>query len=453
MAKQMMQHKADELAAKQTIPAGYKQSEVGVIPEDWEVQPLSKLSARITDGEHLTPERTDFGYYLLSARNIHNGYLNLSDVDYVGESEYLRIRKRCNPDEGDVLISCSGTIGRVCVLPKGIECVMVRSAALIKFGDNKINGHYVQYFLQSSAGQKQIFSSLNQGAQANLFLNHIQDLRLAYPRIFAEQITIANALADTDALIAGLEQLIAKKQAIKTAAMQQLLTGRTRLPAFALRPDGTPKGYKPSELGDIPEDWEVDTLGASCKVQGGYAFKSEKFENMGVPILRIGNIQSGCVDVNDVIYCSLSEIIPKQFEVHYGDALIAMSGATIGKIGVYREESIAYLNQRVGKFVFNSNLDIKYMQYVVASNFYKQSLSNILEQGAQPNVSSFQLENIFICKPKIINEQTAIATILSDMDNELNALEQKLAKARDVKQGMMQQLLTGRIRLPLSKEA
>lgn len=171
----------------------------------------------------------------------------------------------------------------------------------------------------------------------------------------------------------------------------------------------------------------------------------------GVPILRISNIQSGYICLTDVVYYSVDEKIPVQFEVCDGDILIAMSGATTGKVGVYNEDFVSYLNQRVGKFVINNDISVKYTHHVVASFLYRQSLSKILEQGAQPNVSSLQLENIFIRKPIIESEQTAIATILSDMDSELNALEQKLAKARDVKQGMMQQLLTGRIRLPVEQ--
>ena len=96
---------------------GYKLTEVGVIPEEWEVFPLVDRATQITDGEHLTPRRSASGYYLLSARNVHNGRLDLSDVDYVGEVEYRRIKQRCNPEVGDVLISCSGTVGRVATVP------------------------------------------------------------------------------------------------------------------------------------------------------------------------------------------------------------------------------------------------------------------------------------------------------------------------------------------------
>jgi len=112
------------------VKAGYKRSDVGVIPKDWDVCNLASISSKITDGDHLTPKRVREGYYLLSARNVRDGCIDLSDVDYVGFDEYKRMRQRCAPQVGDLLISCSGHgLGRVSIVPEGLECVLVRSAA------------------------------------------------------------------------------------------------------------------------------------------------------------------------------------------------------------------------------------------------------------------------------------------------------------------------------------
>ena len=155
------------------VKPGYKQTEVGVIPEEWEARDLSEISRKITDGDHVTPRRTPQGYYLLSARNVLNGRIDVSDVDYVGTDEYQRMKQRCGPEAGDILISCSGTIGRVAVVPTGFECVLVRSAALAKIDRALADGAFIQYWLQGSRAQAQISRSVNQGAQPNLFLNHI----------------------------------------------------------------------------------------------------------------------------------------------------------------------------------------------------------------------------------------------------------------------------------------
>jgi len=416
------------------IPADYKQTEVGIIPADWDVLPLSKLSTRITDGEHLTPERTEFGYYLLSARNIQNGYLDLSDVDYVGENEYLRIRKRCNPEEGDVLISCSGTIGRISVLPRGIECVMVRSAALVKPSASKLNGHYMQYFLQSKIGQSQIFASLNQGAQANLFLNHIQNIYLALPQKLYEQTAIANVLSDTDALIIALEQLIAKKQAIKTATMQQLLTGRTRLSQFAKYSDGNLKGYKLRELGNIPEDWESEKIGSLLSITTGGKNTQDKIADGSYPFF----VRSQTVE----------KINSYSFDCE--GVLTAGDGVGTGKIFHYINSKFDFHQRVYLMFNFSDKLDGYFFYIFFSNNFYDR----IMSMTAKSSVDSVRREMIanmtMLLPPKA--EQIAIATILSDMDAELVALEQKLAKVHDIKQGMMQQLLTGRVRLPLDHQ-
>ena len=108
------------------VKRGYKQTDVGVIPEEWEVRNLSGVSRKITDGDHVTPIRTSQGYYLLSARNVLNGRIDVSDVDYVGLAEYQRMKQRCGPEAGDILISCSGTIGRIAVVPVGFKCVLVK---------------------------------------------------------------------------------------------------------------------------------------------------------------------------------------------------------------------------------------------------------------------------------------------------------------------------------------
>ena len=190
---------------------------MGVIPEEWEACRLSDISTKITDGDHVTPKRVLHGYYLLSARNILNGTIDVSDVDYVGDDEYFRMKRRCGPEAGDILISCSGTIGRVTVVPSGFECVLVRSAALAKLDRTKANGFYIQFWLQCNQAQGQIASSVNQGAQPNLFLNHIERLQCPRPPL-PEQRAIATALSDVDALLGGLDWLIAKKRDLKQAA-------------------------------------------------------------------------------------------------------------------------------------------------------------------------------------------------------------------------------------------
>ncbi|MST89478.1 hypothetical protein FYJ79_07825 [Sharpea azabuensis] len=145
-------------------------------PKGWKLLSVNEISEVITDGEHATPKRTSKGIYLLSARNILNHSLQLNDVDYIDETEYNRISKRIVPKEGDVLISCSGSVGRCCSVPAGIKFQMVRSAALIRFKKD-ILPVFAEYMMTSEYIQEQIKKATTVSAQANLFQSKIANLK------------------------------------------------------------------------------------------------------------------------------------------------------------------------------------------------------------------------------------------------------------------------------------
>ncbi|ENL8817366.1 restriction endonuclease subunit S [Salmonella enterica] len=153
------------------------------IPSDWLYVKLQSIATKITDGEHKTPKREPAGQLLISARNIQDGYLKLSDVDYVGDAEFQKLRNRCDPDSGDVLISCSGSIGRVCLVDENSKYVMVRSVALIKLMQDFVINKYMMYLLQSPLLQKEIEENSKSTAQANLFLGPIKNLGIPLPPV------------------------------------------------------------------------------------------------------------------------------------------------------------------------------------------------------------------------------------------------------------------------------
>lgn len=152
------------------------------IPRNWSICSIQDLSLKVTDGEHATPKRSNSGYFLLSARNITNQGLKLDNVDHVEEDEFNRIRQHCNPDKNDILISCSGSVGRVCLVDKDNFYVMVRSVAMIKLHNN-ICPEYLVYVLKSDFLQKQIEQSSKVTAQANLFLGKIIELQIPLPPV------------------------------------------------------------------------------------------------------------------------------------------------------------------------------------------------------------------------------------------------------------------------------
>lgn len=193
----------------------------GILPEGWKIIKVGDISLKVTDGEHATPKRTDSGIYLLSARNIQNGYLALSNVDYIPQDEYNRIIKRCNPEEGDILISCSGSIGRICRVPKDLKFGMVRSVALVKMDWSQYDSKYFEYLFQSPILQRQIENGKKATAQANLFLGPIKNLDLIICNLeeqyqVVQEIESRLSVADKveESIVQSLKQVEALKQSI-----------------------------------------------------------------------------------------------------------------------------------------------------------------------------------------------------------------------------------------------
>ena len=188
-------------------------------PKGYPVKELDEISVLITDGEHATPRRTDKGIYLLSARNILNHALQLDDVDYIDEEEYTRIARRVVPQAGDVLISCSGSIGRCCVVPEELRFQMVRSAALIRF-DDTIKPVFAEWLITSDELQRQISMSATQSSQANLFQGKIRKLRGYVPPLELQE-QFAAFVEQTDKSKLAVQKGLQELEILKKSLMQQ----------------------------------------------------------------------------------------------------------------------------------------------------------------------------------------------------------------------------------------
>ncbi|PVU67966.1 restriction endonuclease subunit S [Plesiomonas shigelloides] len=442
--------------AGKAIPAGYQQTEVGVIPHEWNVRKLKEISPSQSVGLVINPS----SYYssngsipMLVGSHVSENKIFWSNANKITEESNAKLpASRLNA--GDLVTVRVGAPGITAVVPIELDKANCASMMIIRKSDS-FDSQWLCYLMNSKHG-KACIEGVQYGTAQKQF-NIIDAVEFLFPvPPKQEQTAIANVLSDSDALIGSLEQLIAKKQAIKSATMQQLLTGRTRLPQFALRPDGTPKGYKSSELGQIPEDWEVDTIGKVCDLLTGYPFPSNKYSDSGIRLLRGSNVKRGVTDWNSDItqyWPALSQEI-KQYELLVGDVVISMDGSLVGRsfAQLTEDDLPAVLLQRVAR-IRSVQVSQYFLKEWICSPFFTEHCDSLKTVTAIPHISPQDIRDFKLLLPPTLQEQTAIATILSDMDSELNALEQKLAKARDVKQGMMQQLLTGRIRLPLPKEA
>jgi len=419
------------------VPSGYKQTEVGVIPEDWNVVILSEITSEIGDGIHATPKYFTTGdYFFINGNNIQNGCIVITkDTKSTSTSEYNKYRK--NLSDKTLLLSINGTVGNV-ALYSGEPIFLGKSAAYLNVHGN-ISRLLVFYLLQTAG----VITYFNEGLTGttikNLGLATIRSTPVPLPPTLSEQEAIAETLSDADAFIESLEQLIAKKRQIKQGAMQELLTGKRRLPGFEIK-----KGYKQTEVGVIPEDWLVKTIGELCSCFSGGTPSTSNSRYYGGNVAWITSSDLNSVRIKEVKGRITDEGLANSAAkiAREGTLLLALYGATAGVSAV--TEIQAAINQAV-LAILPKWLNTEYLFQLF--QLQKDSYIKTFTQGGQPNFSGEIVKSFLISFPPTKAEQTAIAIILSDMDYEITALEEKLAKARQLKQGMMQELLTGKIRL------
>lgn len=202
--------------------------------------------------------------------------------------------------------------------------------------------------------------------------------------------------------------------------------------------------FKHTDTGVIPYDWEVKTLGEVGYLQNGFAYNSRTFGDMGYTVIRISDIKDGKIVLDDAIK-SITKA-PDAFIVKKGDFLIAMSGATTGKIGLYFNEFPSYINQRVGNIIC-VEADSGFVRYSFNSICFAEYLKTIITAGAQPNISKKQIEEFAFATPPTLAEQEKIADALSKIDQLINDLGALIEKKKAIKQGTMQDLLTAKRRL------
>ena len=318
MAEQMMQNNAGELVANKAIPVGYKQTEVGVIPKDWQCLKIEEV-CHLINGRGFKP--FEWGAEGLPIIRIQN--LNGSEEYnfYAGSYD-----SKIEIDKGQLLFAWSGSRGTSFGphIWHGPKSLLNYHTWKIVIKNDQLESKYFFYALK---GLTKSIEDAAHGASALVHtqMGEMKKFWAPVPNNILEQVAISNVLSDTDALIVGLELLVAKKQAIKSATMQQLLTGRTRLPAFALRPDGTPKGYKPSELGEIPEDWELLRLGSCCHITTGKKDVNEGSQNGEYPFFT----------------CSRNYTYSSSFSFDLEAILIAGNGE-VGNLHYYNGKFEAY---------------------------------------------------------------------------------------------------------------
>jgi type I restriction enzyme, S subunit len=411
-----------EPSAKYLAQPGYKQTEVGVIPEDWGVKPLHELAEKIMVGiaSAATHAYRDRGVVMFRNQNIKPGFLDDSDILHIAE-DYEASFKNKRLKSGDLLTARTGYPGTTSIVPPQYEGAQSFTTLITRPRRDALDSVYLCFFVNSEMGQRYFEQNQIGGGQKNVNAGSLKNFLVPIPPTKVEQQAIAEALSDADALIESLEQLLAKKRQVKQGAMQELLTGQKRLPGFAGE-------WEAKRLGDVAQLRKDRT---DPRRTGTHEFCIElEHIDQGTGNL-IGHIATGdgsslksVFREDDVLFGKLRAYLRKFW-------LAARDGVCSTEIWVL----VAMRSILLPQFLF---------QLVKVDRFIEAASS---AYGTHMPRSDWNVVKNYEVSLPSVAEQTAIATVLSDMDAELAALETKLAKARQLKQGMMQELLTGRIRL------
>ena len=439
------------------VPEGFKQTEVGVIPQDWEVVALGELTEKVGSG--ITPtggQRVykEDGRPFMRSQNVGWGSLLLDDVAFIDDAIHATFLST-EIQLHDVFLNITGaSIGRSAIADSRVVFGNVNQhVCIIRTDNSKLSPRFLNYFLLSANGQMQIDIFQAGGNRQGLNFSQVRSIRIAKPKNIKEQTAIAAALSDMDALIEGVEKLLEKKRRIKQGAMQELLTGKKRVSGFESK-----KGFQQTEVGVIPKDWGLTSLMEHiAALDAGVSVNSvdEKLSVLGhsESVLKTSCVYNGyfypeeCKKIlpKDV---SRAKLTPKKNSI----IISRMNTPTlVGECGfIANNYPSLFLPDRLWQTSFknDANINARWLAYILSFGEISKSIKEIATgtSDTMKNIAKNALLKVKIPYPTK-SEQTSIAAILSDMDAEIEQLEAQLTKYRQLKTGMMQELLTGKKRL------
>lgn len=407
-----------------------KMTEVGWIPKDWEVKKVSDVATNSTGLTYSPDEVSSYGTLVLRSSNIQNDVLAFEDNVFV----LMDIPERAIAHTGDILVcvrnGSRALIGKSAPITEKADG-MAFGAFMTVLRATDINPQYLLYAWRSNIIQEQINATL--GATINQITNaDLKTFDVPFPTSPSEQRRIAQVLSDTDTLIASLSRTIEKKRLVKQGAMQQLLTGKTRLKGFSGK-------WVEKELGECADIY-----------RGGSPRPIESFITTlpdGLNWIKIGDVANNAKYINKTAERIIPEGEKHSRFVRNGDLLLSNS-MSFGRPYILRTDGCIH----DGWLVIQNYQDewhTDFLYYLLCSENVLKQYEILAAGSGVKNLNKNIVSHVALRYPIDLNEQIAIANILTTMDNEITSLEAELQKYKALKQGMMQKLLTGEIRLPI----
>ena len=377
--------------------------------ERWPLKSISELCDIVTDGEHQTPRRVDSGIYLLSARNVKNQELSFDDVDYIDEQEYQRIAKRIEPQENDVLISCSGSVGRTCVVPKGIRFQLVRSVALLRFKP-LVDPLFMSYQMAMPYVQSQIETLKSQTSQANLFQGNIKKIQVIVPSKEEQKRFIIVVRKADKSKFDGL-----KSQFIEMFD----------------RCSESFKKYPISDLCHSSNDIKCGPFGTQLK--------QAEYTDQGIPVWGIPQINSGFTLAPDVFVSEEKARQLEQFSLVSEDIAMSRKG-NVGQCALYPDSfEDGIIASDVVRIRVNKEMILPHFLVYQLHNSHqiRKQILEVSDGTVMAGINVTKMKGIIVYCPSISSQQK-FKTILGQADKSKFELKQAIEKIDKVMRALMQ---------------
>lgn len=393
------------------------------IPLDWKVTKLGdvgkiRMCKRIFN--HETNEKGDIPFFKI-------GTFGKEPDAFIPKELYDNYRKKFSfPKKGEILISAAGTLGRTVVYDGSPAYFQDSNIVWIDNSELIVTNQYLYYVYQIVKYESE------GGTIQRLYNSIISNAEFICPPL-PEQKAIAQVLSTADAAVQTTEKLIAQKELRKKWLMQQLLSGKQRLNGFG-------------------GEWKSEILGNVVSLQHGYQFRDEDFVEEGIPVIKIRNVIGYDLVLTDMTFVDESRLDEfKSVIIENGDLLMSLTGNIGRVVEVKGVDKPMFQNYRVGKFTpIDGQLTKSFLKFILSSDILFKQFNGLANQSAQANFGKQDMDKLKFSFPISIEEQTTIAQVLQTVDKEISLLHAKAEKLREQKKGLMQQLLTGKVRLKIN---
>jgi type I restriction enzyme S subunit len=413
------------------------------VPEGWFTKSLDEIAVFIRDGTHAPHERLNQGVPLLSAKNImSDGYISCDSGDsLISEVDYQKIHAKYVIEKNDLLVTVVGTLGRVALVPSGFQkFTLQRSVAILRLDQKAIYPELCYQYLKGDEFQRQLSLRSNSTAQAGVYLGELAKISIPVPPL-PEQRKIASILLSVDEVIENTQKQIDKLQDLKKATMNELLTkgiGHTE--------------FKDSELGRIPKSWEVVSLGQLAEVIDPQPdHRTPPSVDFGVPYVGMADVGlEGKIDFENArsVSATVLEEQIDRFDINSGAFLIGKIG-TIGNASVLPEKRFYCLSANI---ILVSSKDIsvqRFIYQVFKGAIIEKQIQDQTNTTSQPALGIKKVRDFLIPMPAQ-DERALIVSILSAIDEGIAVSKQKLSQTQSLKKSLMQDLLTGKVRVTVN---